>query len=130
MAKVTYSAGIEYASGSLAKPKVKAGHKCGSYLIGTHRTAETTNPECTRLYIRKADTYERTTPVRENEAIARELFTQRAAWVKSRAASLQHLAQDQEDFLAQKDTANGAKTMKAYYWKLAKAQVTAASLNG
>ena len=80
--------------------------------------------------MRKADTYKRTTPVRENEAIARELFTQRVAWVKSRAASLQHLAQDQEDFLAQKDLANGAKTMKSYYWKLAKVQITAASLNG
>jgi len=130
MGKVQYAAGIEFVQGALAKPKKKDGHKCGSYLIGTHRTAETTNSDCTRLYVRSADAYQRSTPVRENEAIARELFTQRAAWVKSRAASLQHLAQDQEDFLAQKDLAGGAKTMKSYYWKLAKAQVTRESLNG
>jgi len=44
--------------------------------------------------------------------------------------NLGSLATDQQNFLAQKDSANGAKTMKAYYWKLAKAQVTRESLNG
>ena len=52
MGKVTYAPGIQYVNGSLAKPKKVDGHKCGDYLIGTHRTAETTNPDCTRLYIR------------------------------------------------------------------------------
>ena len=50
MANVTYAPGIDYVQGSLAKPKKKEGHKCGDYLIGTHRTAATTNPDCTRLY--------------------------------------------------------------------------------
>ena len=124
------AAGIEYIQGAMKRPKKVNGHNHGNYLVMTHRTAETTNPNCQRIYTFDADRYNRSTPVRENEAIARELFTQRAAWVKSRAASLQHLAQDQEDFLAQKDLAGGATTMKSYYWKLAKAQVTRESLNG
>ena len=57
MGKVVYSPGIEYVQGSLAKPKKQDGHSHGDYLIGTHRTAATENPNCTRLYIRKADTY-------------------------------------------------------------------------
>ena len=131
MAKAKVSAaGIEYIQGALKRPKKKNGHNHGNYLVATHRKADSTNPNCQRLYTFDSDRYDRITPIREDEAIARELFTQRAAWVKSRAASLQHLAQDQEDFLAQKNTAQGATTMKAYYWKLAKAQVTAASLNG
>ena len=46
MGKVKYATGIDYVQGSLAKPKVKEGHTCGTYLIGTHRTAATTNPNC------------------------------------------------------------------------------------
>ncbi len=45
MGKVTYSPGIEYVNGALAKAKKKDGHRCGDYLIGTHRTAATQNPE-------------------------------------------------------------------------------------
>ena len=48
MGKVTYATGIDHVSGSLAKPKVKDGHSCGSYLIGTHRVAPTTNPNPSR----------------------------------------------------------------------------------
>ena len=97
-------------------------------LLGTHRVAETTNNHCNRIYLRKK--VKRATPVRENETIARELFKARASWVTERSQNLGSLAGDQAAFIAQKDSANGAKTMKAYYWKLAKAAVTAASLNG
>ena len=54
MGKVKYATGIDYVSGSLAKPKQKNGHSCGSYLLGTHRTAPTSNPNCTRLFVREA----------------------------------------------------------------------------
>ena len=128
MAKVEWSTGIDSVSGALSKPGKSGQHSCTKMLLATHRVAETTSSDCNRLYLRKK--VKRSTPVRENEAVARELFKARAAWVKSRSQNLGSLAQDQEDFLAQKDTAQGAKTMKAYYWKLAKAQVTAASLNG
>ena len=128
MAKVEWSTGIDSVSGALSKPGKSGQHSCTKMLLATHRVAETTSSDCNRLYLRKK--VKRSTPVRENEAVAHELFKARAAWVKSRSQNLGSLAQDQEDFLAQKDTAQGAKTMKAYYWKLAKAQVTAASLNG
>ena len=128
MAKVQWSTGIDSVSGALSKPGKSGQHSCTKMLLATHRVAETTSSDCNRIYLRKK--VKRSTPVRENEAVARELFKARAAWVKSRSQNLGSLAQDQEDFLAQKDAAQGAKTMKAYYWKLAKAQVTAQSLNG
>ena len=124
MGQVKYATGIDYVKGSLAKPVKKDGHNHGEYLIGTHREAETTNPNCTRLYIRRADTYERQTPPSVEEIAARDLFAERAAWVKARAKALSTLSTDQANYLAQKDSADGAKTWKSYLWKLAKAAVT------
>ena len=118
MGKVTYSPGIEYVNGALAKAKKKDGHRCGDYLIGTHRTAATQNPDCTRLYIRKGTSYERTTPLTSNELDARARFTAVAAAVKARKSDLNKITTDQQNFAAQKDTAGGKKTMKAYLWKI------------
>ena len=120
MGKVTYAPGIEYVQGALAKPKKKDGHKCGDYLIGTHRTAATTNPNCTRIYLRKADSYERSTPVTVNETRQRNRFSAVAAAVAARAKDLMKISADQAAFAAQKDQPNGVKTMKAYLWKLEK----------
>ena len=125
MGKVVYATGINYVNGALAKPKKQNGHKCGNYLIGTHRTAETTNSDCTRLYVRNADVYDRTSPVTAHEIEIRTLFQQRLSWVNARAKNLSTLTSDQENFLAQKDTAGGAKTWKKYLWKLAKEAITA-----
>ena len=118
MGKVTYSPGIEYVNGALAKAKKKDGHRCGDYLIGTHRTAATQNPDCTRLYIRKGTSYERTTPLTSNELDARARFTAVAAAVKARKSDLNKITTDQQNFAAQKDQAGGKKTMKAYLWKV------------
>jgi hypothetical protein len=118
MGKVKYATGIDYVQGSLAKPKVKAGHQCGTYLIGTHRSAASENPDCTRLYVRDAGTYDRTSPLSQLETAARLRFTEVAAAVKLRAKDLNKITQDQENFLAQKDLAGGKKTMKAYLWKV------------
>jgi hypothetical protein len=118
MGVVRYATGIESVSGSLAKPKKKNGHKCGDYLIGTHRTAATENPNCTRLYIRKETTYDRTTPLTSKELLARGRFAAVSAAVKVRAKDLMQISDDQAAFLAQKDTAGGKKTMKAYLWKV------------
>ena len=120
MGKVTYAPGIEYVQGALAKPKKKDGHKCGDYLIGTHRTAATTNPNCTRIYLRKADSYERSTPVTTNEVKQRNRFSAVAAAVAARAKDLMKISADQAAFAAQKDQPDGVKTMKAYLWKLEK----------
>ena len=118
MGVVKYAPGIEYVKGSLAKAKKKDGHKCGDYLIGTHREAATSNTECTRLYVRKAETYERTTPVLADELRARARFTAVAEAVRLRSKDLMRINADQTAFLAQKDTAGGKKTMKAYLWKV------------
>ena len=116
MGIVKYSPGIDYVKGSLAKPKKRDGHKCGDYLIGTHREAATTNSDCTRLYIRKEDAYERSTSPGANELRARARFTAVAAAVKARSKNLSLMTSDQQAFLAQKDLADGKKTLKAYYW--------------
>ena len=118
MGKVTYSPGIEYVQGALAKAKKKDGHRCGDYLIGTHRTAATQNPDCTRLYIRKGTSYERTNPLSSKELDARARFTAVAAAVKARKSDLNSITQDQINFAAQKDQPGGKKTMKAYLWKV------------
>ena len=118
MGKVTYSPGIEYVSGALTKPKKKQGHNCGDYLIGTHRTAPTQSSECTRLYIRKGDTYERTSALSNDEVEARARFSAVAAAVAVRAKDLTKVTADQQAFLAQKDSPTGKKTMKAYLWKV------------
>ena len=118
MGKVTYSPGIEYVQGALAKAKKKDGHRCGDYLIGTHRTAATQNPDCTRLYIRKGTSYERTSPLSSNELDARARFSAVSAAVKARKMDLMKITQDQINFKAQKDQPNGKKTMNAYLWKV------------
>ena len=120
MGKVTYSPGIEFVNGSLAKPKKQDGHKHGDYLIGTHRTAATQNPDCTRIYIRKGDTYERSTPLSAKEEAIRLRFTEVSQAVKLRAKDLNKMTQDQEDFAAQRAT--GKRTMRAYLWKVCGAE--------
>ena len=116
MGKVKYATGIDYVQGSLAKPKVKEGHTCGTYLIGTHRTAATTNPNCTSLYVREADTYKRTSQPSSKELAARARFTAVSAAIKVRKADLMSVANDEQAFLAQKNLPGGKKTLKAYYW--------------
>ena len=118
MGKVKYATGIDYVEGSLSKPVKKDGHTCGTYLIGTHRKAETTNPDCTRLYVKDADAYKRTTPISNDERAQRGRFGTVAAAVAARAKDLSKISTDQQNFLAQKDLPNGKKTMKSYLWSL------------
>jgi len=114
MGKVTYAPGIEYIQGALAKPKKKDGHKCGDYLIGTHRVAETTNPNCTRIYLRKADAYTRSTPLSAAEMINRERFGAVTRAVNTRMHDISKISQDQAAFKAQ----TTYKTMKSYLWAI------------
>ena len=118
MGKVTYAPGIDKVSGALAKPKKKDGHSCGSYLIATHREAATQNPNCSRLYIKPKDNYKRSTPVSTLERQARVRFVAVGTAVRARMDDLQHIAQDQQAFLAQKDQPYGKKTLKAYLWSV------------
>ena len=118
MGVVSYAPGIQFVKGSLAKPKKVDGHNHGEYLIGTHREAETTNPNCTRLYIRKAEAYVRKTAPTRNELDARARFAAVSAMVRTRSKDLMQINEDQTNFLAQRDTANGFKTMKKYLWAI------------
>ena len=122
MGKVKYATGIDYVQGSLAKPKVKNGHSCGTYLTGTHREAATTNPSCTRLYIREADTYKRTTPVSSLEIAARDRFASVAHMVSLRKKDLSKINADTAAFLAQKELPGGKQTMLSWYWMVCGAE--------
>ena len=116
MAKVRWATGIDSVSGALAKPVKKEGHSCGDYLLGTHRIAATTNPDCNRIYIRKKVT--RTTPVTAHEIELRTRFRAVSIAVAARAIDLNQISTDQAAFLAQKDQPGGKKTMKKYLWSL------------
>ena len=118
MGKVSYSPGIEFVQGSLAKPKKVDGHSHGDYLIGTHRTAPTTNPNCTRLYVRKGNTYGVNVSKSEDSIAARLRFSAVSTAVNTRAKDLTKIAADRAAFLAQKDEPGGCKTMKSYLWKV------------
>ena len=114
MAKVEWSAGIDSVSGALSKPGKNGQHSCSKMLLGTHRVAATENPNCNRLYLRKKT--KRSTQPSTDELNARSRFAAVAAMVKARKRDLEHIAEDQENFIAQKDTATGKKTMNAYLW--------------
>ena len=118
MGKVTYSPGIQYVQGAMSKPKKVDGHSHGDYLIGTHRTAPTENPNCTRLYIRKADTYDRKTAPSANELQIRSRFAQASTAAQARMKNLSTLEADRAAFNEQKDLAGGKKTFYAYIFKL------------
>ena len=112
------AAGIEYIQGAMKKPKKVNGHNHGNYLVMTHRTAPTENPNCQRIYTFDADRYIRTTQPSTDELNARSRFAAVRGMVKARKRDLEHIAEDQENFLAQKDTPLGKKTMNAYLWKV------------
>ena len=112
------AAGIETISGAMKKPKKIDGHNHGNYLVATHRTAATTNPNCQRVYSFDADRYKRSTPPTVNELFMRQRFAAVRAAVKAREEDLTKVDADQAAFIAQKDTAGGKKTMKAYLWML------------
>ena len=123
MAKVVYSAGIDHVSGALSKPRKNGQHSCEKMLLATHRVAATQSSDCNRIYLREK--VERSTPLSANEEAARLRFTEVAQAVKLRAKDLNKMTQDQEAFAAQKDLANGKKTMRAYLWKVCGAEYDA-----
>ena len=118
MAKVKWANGIDYVSGLLgSRPKAGNPHSTHqSVLLATHRVAATENPDCTRIYM--VGEYKRSTVPQAKELAARSRFASVAAAVKARGKDLMQQATDISNFLAQKDTAGGKKTMKAYLWKV------------
>ena len=116
MAKVEWSAGIDSVSGALSKPGKNGQHSCAKMLLGTHRVAATESKDCNRLYLRKKT--QRSTSPGANELFARVRFTAVAAAVSTRSKDLSKITQDQQAFIAQKDTAGGKTTMRSYLWSL------------
>jgi hypothetical protein len=116
MAKVNWSAGIDSVSGALAKPTKSGHHNCEKMLLGTHRVAATTSDTCNRVYIRRK--VQRSTMPKARELAARSRFTEVGRAVRLRSKDLMQISSDQAAFLAQKNTAGGIKTMKAYYWHI------------
>ena len=120
MASVTYSAGIDHVSGALAKPSKSGQHSCEKMLLATHRTAATTSNKCNRLYLREP--VKRNSPLSQREIQIRNRFTAVAQMIKARKSDLSKLTTDQANFRLQKNDPDGAKTMKAYYWKICGAE--------
>ena len=118
MAIVRWAPGIASVSGKLSSAKKGDQHSCDSFMLATHRTAATTNPDCNRIYMRNP--IERTTALTPNEIEVRDKFTAVAKAVNERAHDLSKVSADQEAFLAQKDQPGGKKTMKSYLWKICK----------
>ena len=68
MAKVKWSAGIEYVSGALCKCGKHGHHRHTRMLLATHRIAATTATNCNNVYLR--DDIERTTAPSADELFA------------------------------------------------------------
>ena len=113
MAKVEWSAGIDSVSGALSKPSKGSQHSCEKMLLGTHRVAPTLSNDCNRVYIRKK--VKRSTVPSAREMQARLRFKTVSQAVAERKIDLTRMSQDQQAFLAQKDS--GIRTMLAWYWK-------------
>ncbi len=86
--------------------------------VAIHRTAASENPNCQRVYSFEADRYTRSTEVTAKELKIRSRFTEVGQAVRQRSKDLMQINADQAAFLAQRDTAGGKKTMKAYLWKV------------
>ena len=85
-------------------------------LLATHRVAPTQSRQCNRLYLRPKP--KGITRLTADIIMARQRFAAIARATNARLQNLQTLTGDQQAFLAQKDSANGKKTLRAYIWQL------------
>ena len=119
MAKVQWADAIKSVSGALTRINKKSQHAGDQKMIlGTHRVAATTNPNCTRLYLRGLDSVTRSTAPNADELKQRARFSAVATAVAARAKDLSQMTADQAAFKAQKNEPGGKKTMKSYLWSL------------
>ncbi|MBP5658847.1 MAG: hypothetical protein J6W89_02390, partial [Paludibacteraceae bacterium] len=126
MAKVEYADAIKTVSGALTKINKKSPHAADQKMVlATHRVAATTNPACSRLFLRGLSSVTRTTPYSADEKAAQTRFGNIAKAVQLRRKNVEQMVQDQQAFQAQKDTPGGYKTIKQNLW-----HVVADSLNG
>ena len=130
MAKVEWADAIKTVSGALVKINKKSPHAADQKMVlATHRVAPSESTQCSNLYLRGLSSVSRSTEPSSNELAARERFTVIAGMVKARKRDLSKLSADQAAFAAQKNNADGKKTMLAYYWLIC-GQEYDESLNG
>ncbi len=126
MAQVEWADAIKTVSGALTKINKKSQHAGDQKMIlATHRKAATTNPNCSRLYMRGLSSITRSTPVTEDEMGARARFTTVRAAVYARSKNLSTISADQQAFEAQKNLADGKTTFNAYLWSVCGAEYDA-----
>ena len=117
MAKVEYADAIKTVSGALTKINKKSQHAADQKMVlATHRVAPTTDPNCSRLYLRGLSAVSRTTPVTADEIAQRNRFSAIARAVNARRKNITTIAQDVAAFNAQKNEPNGYKTLRQYLW--------------
>ena len=119
MAKATYAPMFETVSGALNKIDKKSPHAADQKMVlATHRKAPTTSPDCSRVYLRGLSSVTRSTPVTAKETGIRTKFAAVSTAVSARLQDPTKQAADLTAFKAQKDAANGKKTMRSYIWSL------------
>ena len=119
MAVVEYADAIKTVSGALTKINKKSPHaKDQKMVLATHRKAASTNPNCTRLYLRGLQSITRSTDPSAKELLIRARFNAVSKAVALRRKDLMQINQDNAAFLAQRDTAGGCKTLTKYLWKV------------
>jgi len=113
MAKVEYADAIKTVSGALTKINKKSPHAADQKMVlATHRKAATTNPDCSRLYLRGLSSVTRSTPVTADEQAQRTKFAAVVRAVAVRRKNISTIASDMAAFNAQKET--GYKTFYQY----------------
>ena len=119
MAKASYAPMFETVSGALNKINKKSPHAADQKMVlTTHRVAPTTSPDCSRVYLRDLNSVTRSTPVTAKETGIRTKFAAVSEAVNTRLHDTTKQADDLAAFNAQKDSANGKKTMRSYIWSL------------
>ena len=123
MAVVEYADAIKTVSGALTKINKKSPHaKDQKMVLATHRKAASSNPNCTRLYLRGLQSITRSTDPSAKELLIRARFNAVSKAVALRRKDLMQINQDNAAFLAQRDTAGGKKTLTAYLWSVCGAE--------
>ena len=119
MAVANYAKMFEAVSGALTKINKKSPHAADQKMVlATHRVAPTTSKNCLRVYLRDLDSITRSTPVKASEIQQRQRFAAISAAVNARLKDPSKMAADQAAYRAQKNTAGGKQSMKAYIWSL------------
>lgn len=119
MAKATYAPMFETVSGALNKINKKSPHAADQKMVlTTHRKAPTTSPDCSRVYLRGLSAVSRSSDFSANEIAVHTKFAAVSAAVNARLKDTTKQAADLAAFNAQKDAANGKKTMRSFLWSL------------